>query len=144
MVLVGDQDTPYSRALKEFIAWRGIGDRILVEAVAERPYRWYRASDVLVSAADLESMPRSMLEAMSFGLPIADTNVFGVGELLRDGDTGLLGGAGYLSGVDALLSRVAKMPSNELREMGERGRAVVHSQYDSTSYAEVYRGLLGL
>ena len=144
MVLVGDQDTPYSQALKQFIAWRGIGDRILVEPVAEKAYRWYRASDVLVSAADLESMPRSMLEAMSFGLPIAATDVFGVGELLTDGETGLLAKAGCLSELDALLLRVAKMSDEERREMGDRGRALVQGQHDSSGYAQVYRGLLGL
>lgn len=144
LALVGDQDTSYSQALKQFIAWRGTTDRILVEPVAKSPYRWYRASDVLVSAADLESMPRSMLEAMSFGLPIAATDVFGVGELLTDGETGLLAEAGCLSGLDALLSRVARTPIDELQEIGDRGRALVRSQYDSSGYAQVYRGLLGL
>ncbi len=144
LALVGDLETPYSQALKEFVAWRGLSARVVIEPIAKQPYRWYRASDALVSAADVESMPRSMLEAMSFGVPVAAVNVFGVGELVTDGVNGLLGDGGRLSAVQGLLARVLSMRAPELQEMGARGRVLVQDHYGSHGYADVVRGLLEL
>ncbi len=144
LALVGDLDTPYSTELKRFIAWRGIADRVLVVPVARLPYRWYRASDLLVSVADIESMPRSMLEAMSFGLPIAATDVFGVGELVTDGQTGFLTSPSRFSTVEALITRALTAPAAELDQMGQKAQALVCQSHDSSGYAEAYRRLLGL
>ncbi len=144
LALVGDVGTDYGQELKRFVAWRGVADRVLVVPVARLPYRWYRASDILVSVADVESMPRSMLEAMSFGLPVAAVDVFGVGELLADGETGFLAPASRFSAVEALLTRALTAPAVELNQMGQKAQELVCRSHDSNGYAQVYRGLLGL
>ena len=143
LALVGDVGTNYGQELKRFVAWRGIADRVLVVPVSRSPYRWYRASDVLLSVADIESMPRSMLEAMSFALPIGAADVFGIGELLTDGETGFLVPAGRFSAVEALLTRVLTAPAAELDQMGQNAQVLVRRRHDSNGYADAYRRLLG-
>lgn len=144
LALVGDLDTQYSRELKRFVGWRGISNQVLVAPVTRLPSRWYRASDILVSVADIESMPRSMLEAMSFGLPVGAADVFGVGELVTDGQTGFLTQASRMSAYQAMLSRAITAPAMELDEMGQKARALVWQSHDSSNYAEAYLGLLDL
>ena len=68
---------PYADALSTYV--ERLGDpRIRIEPVQPGIHRWYHAVDVLVCASDVESLPRSMLEAMAFGRPVASTAVFGV------------------------------------------------------------------
>jgi glycosyltransferase involved in cell wall biosynthesis len=49
-----------------------------------------RGADVFVSASWAESFPYVILEAMTLGVPVVATRVGGVGEAVRDGETGLL------------------------------------------------------
>ena len=90
LVFVGDSDTYYSDGLKEYLRNAGLKDRTRVVPVVEDIYPWYRAADLLLSLSDMESLPRSALEAMCFGLPVLSTSVFGLPELLEDGRTGFL------------------------------------------------------
>ena len=144
LALVGDLMTPYSRALKEFVAWSGLKDRVLVEPVVTDTNVWYRASDALISAADVESMPRSLLEAMAFGLPVAASAVFGVPELITHGETGLVFETRCRSALEVALTQLLTMPATDLLAMGERGRALVRERHDSSQYASVYRSMIGL
>ena len=47
-------------------------------------------SDLLVCASDVESLPRTVLEAMAWELPVLATAVYGLPELIDDGETGWL------------------------------------------------------
>ncbi|HWP42238.1 MAG TPA: glycosyltransferase family 4 protein, partial [Blastocatellia bacterium] len=49
----------------------------------------YRETDLLMLTSDLEGTPNVLLEAMSYGIPVAATRVGGVPEIVRD-QTGLL------------------------------------------------------
>ena len=135
LVLVGDLGTPYSAAVREFVARAGLTDRVRIVGVTADTLSWYRASDVLVGASDVESLPRSVLDAMALGLPVVATDVFGLGELLTDGDTGLLFAPNDLERAGAALRRVLSMPRAELAQLAGRGRALVHERHDAAGYA---------
>ena len=85
--LVGDRPGEYSDRLAAMIA--GLPEQarsrthLIVETEGVSPY--YRAADVFVCTSRVESFPRVTLEAMSFGLPIISTPVFGLREQLRGG-----------------------------------------------------------
>jgi len=44
-------------------------------------------ADLLLCASDIESLPRSILEAMAFELPVVSTDAFGIADLIDDGRT---------------------------------------------------------
>lgn len=145
LVLVGAQ--PGSRYVAEVasaVAARG-EERILIEPVQPDTYRWYHAADVLVSGSDIESLPRSMIEAMAFGRPIASTAVFGVPELVTDGETGFLCESRDVRALRSMLERVATTPRVRLAEMGEQADRTVRRRHDPAIYIDHYhRRLTGL
>ncbi len=66
----------------------GLGGRIRLAPMTDDLTPWYRAADVLVSVSDVESMPRSAIQAMACGTPVLAAAVYGVSELVEDGFTG--------------------------------------------------------
>jgi glycosyltransferase involved in cell wall biosynthesis len=142
LVLVGDLGTPYSAAVHELVARTGLAGRVRIEGVVADPRPWYRAADALVCASDVESLPRSVLDAMCLGLPVVATDVFGLHELLDDGDTGLLFSPNDLASAVGALHRVLDLPDADLASIASRGRALVHERHDAGGYADELLSLL--
>lgn len=134
LVFVGDSDTPYSDGLKEYLRNIGLEDCTRIVPVVEDTYPWYRAADLLLSLSDMESLPRSALEAMCFGLPVLSTSVFGLPELIEDGRTGFLFEPNDLGATTAALDSVLALGEAELAAVGEAGRRHVLQGYDSSGY----------
>ncbi len=135
LAMVGDRHSPYSGALKEYALASGLGDRIRVLPVTDEPFLWYRASDVLLSTSDLESLPRSMLESMCFGVPPVASSVFGIPELIEDGKDGFLFAPNDAGACARALSRVFGLEAAHLAEVGTAARAHVRACHDSRSYS---------
>jgi glycosyltransferase involved in cell wall biosynthesis len=138
LIVVGDHPCIYSEFLHRLMDEAGLGDRLRLLPISSEIWRWYALSDVLISASDLESLPRSMLEAMAFGLPILSTNVFGVPELIEDGQNGWLLPASDMAEQIAALRRVLDMHPEERQSVGEAGRETVWRDHRSTGYCESY------
>jgi glycosyltransferase involved in cell wall biosynthesis len=135
LVFVGDNQSPYAEELKEYVRGAGLADRSLVVPVVEDTYRWYRAADVLLCASDIESLPRSVLEAMCFGVPVLATTVFGLPELLQDGETGFLFAPNDLDAAQAALGRVLGLDQARRAAVGAAGRRLVLEHCGSAGYA---------
>ena len=72
-------------------------------------------------------MPRSLLEALSLGVPAIGTNIRGISELVG-ADRGILVPLGDTAALANAFHRLAENP-DEARAMGERGRAAM-ADYD--------------
>lgn len=68
--------------LDEYATALGVQDRCKFLGHIERPGDVYESSNCLVITSERESMPLTMLEAMSVGLPIVANNVGGISEVL--------------------------------------------------------------
>lgn len=117
--LVGDgPDMEDCRSLAEEL---GISDRVVFSGqrrdVAER----LAAADIFVLASRWEGFPRSILEAMRAGLPVAASDVGGSGESVAEGETGYLVPR---EDPEALRTRLGElMASPDLRlQLGKAGR----------------------
>lgn len=132
---VGATSTDYSEALRSYVRDAAL---VNVHVVDSDPdvMRWYAAADVLVSAADVESMPRTMLEAMLAGRPVAAASVFGVPELVEDGVSGWLCEPGDLSALTELLDRAVTVGATQLSAMGAAARARVEEHHSSATFVQ--------
>ncbi len=135
LVFVGDTNSDYSNTLKQYIRTMELSDCCTVAPIHDDVYQWYRAADLLLSASDVESLPRSMLEAMCFGVPVVASSVFGVPELVTDAETGFLFEPNDLDALVAGLQRVLSLEPSALAQVGAAGRHEVIEHYDSSGYS---------
>ena len=76
--MVGDRPNPHPGTAHQMIKHAGMEQRIRLVPITNVIWSWYALNDVLVSASDIESLPRSLLPAMALGVPTPSTDVFGV------------------------------------------------------------------
>ncbi len=122
-----------------------VQDRVVFGGFRPDIERFYPVMDVSVLTSLSEGLSMTVLESMSFGLPVVVTRVGGNPEIVRDGETGFLVPP---RDPEAFAERVVQLLKNqELRErMGESGRRVVQERFTLSStaarYEEVYKDVI--
>jgi len=134
LIFLGAGTGTYTDALRSYVADVGLGERCLVLQAVEDTSVWYLAADLLVCASDVESLPRVLLEAMCFGVPVLATAVFGVPDLITDGETGWLFEPRSVAAAENALRRVLGLGAETRRAVAAAGSAEVHDRYDSDRY----------
>ena len=140
--LVGESLSQYSLALRQYLKRKGVEASIRLVPVAPDPYPWYAMADGFALLSDLESMPRSLLEAMSFGLPAVATNVFGIPELIDDERTGLLVEPSSVQSATRGLDWLLNLSDTQRNSIAQAAREKVRMNYDSQNYGEGYLSLI--
>jgi glycosyltransferase involved in cell wall biosynthesis len=92
LILLGDG--PLLGEMKTLAKRLGIIDSIDFHGHVHDVPDFLRASDIFVLSSLQEGMPNSLLEAMACGLPPVATRIGGVVDIIRDGENGVLAGAG--------------------------------------------------
>jgi D-inositol-3-phosphate glycosyltransferase len=148
LVLVGDRPGPYSAALHRLLDSLDLGDSVRLLPGTPEIWEWYALANVLVSGSDVESLPRSMLEAMAFGAPVLSAAVFGVPEVVRDGDTGWLFEPRDMRALTDAMHRVLDLPAGAREKAGQAARDLMEERHRSVdygrAYAEIFRELTGM
>lgn len=140
LVFLGARENANSRLLAEWTGSLPAAERIRLVPVTPEVGAWYGLSDLLVCASDVESLPRTVLEAMAWELPVLATGVFGLPELIDDGVTGWLCADRDVSSLAAGLDRALSAPARERTAIGHAGRALVERRHSLDEYcAEIVR-----
>ena len=105
LVIAGDGDElePLRRRAREL----GVADRVrfLGAQPRERVLEIFRAADASILSSSWENFPHTVVEALAAGTPVIATNVGGVGEVVHDGENGLLVPAGDAGALADAVSR---------------------------------------
>lgn len=142
LAMVGDQGGYYSEGLAGVLERLDLGDRIRVVPLTPDVEQWYFAADAFILGSDIESLPRSTLEAMAFGLPVLNSAVWGVPELVTDGVTGLLFEPSSLGSPADAMRRFLAMSPEQRQELGDAGRRLVEVDRSTAYYPGKFRALL--
>lgn len=95
----------------------------------------YSSADLLVLPSIFENIGTVLLEAQACECPVVATNVGGVHEVLRDGETGFLVKLGDTEMLAACIQRL--LQDDDLRKsFGKRGRAFISQNFPFEIYAD--------
>lgn len=94
----------------------------------------FRLGDVFVTASTTENQPVSLLEAMSFGLPLIGPRAKGIPEMIVDGKNGLLVEPKDVDSLQAAMERVAG--DADLRSRLSRGVEELAATHDLRQVSE--------
>jgi glycosyltransferase involved in cell wall biosynthesis len=125
LIVVGGEADLIAR-YSEQAAKDNLGDRVKFVGMQSdvRPYLW--SSDVFVFPSLYETFSLVTYEAAASGLPIVVSHLYGVEDLLQDGDNGFLIET-TVAGVREGLQRVLALSPADRQAMGQRARLAASS-----------------
>lgn len=130
LVLIGDG--PLAGRCRELVAELGLAEAVELRgaapagavAAALRGARAFVQHSLQAPDGDREGTPVAVLEAGASGLPVVATRHAGIGDVVVDGETGLLVEEGDVAGMAEALVQLARDPGRA-RTMGRAARARV-------------------
>src|SRR5262249_19567612 len=138
-------DGPERSELEREVLQRGLQESVRFLGRRNDMPALISAASVIVLPSLAESFGFALLEAMWLGKPVVATNVGGIPEIVRDGQTGLL--APPCSAGDLAEAVTAVLRNRETaRALGEAGRAraaIFSIERMMRGYEQVYDRLLG-
>lgn len=131
LTLVGPQPDPdYTRCVKERVNELGLDDCVEITGLVgrERIRREIADARVVVLFSRQENSPTILAQAMAAGKPVVASRVGGVGEMVRDGETGFLVGSDDEA---ALADRMVKLLADQelALRLGKRAHEVAKEQF---------------
>ena len=138
-VLAGDGE---SRDRLQRVATEMLGDRVRFLGWVNDLPALYAAFDVVVLTSKLEGTPVALIEAAASGRPVVATNVGGVAQVVRDGNTGLLVPPRDDVAVAANVLMLLEDPEGA-RRMGDEGARWVHDRFSDARLADELAELYG-
>ncbi len=144
-VIVGESDTVFLEELKEQTRRLGIDEKIIWFGALDNPYRILPLLDVAVLSSHSESFSNSVLEYAAAGRAIVVSDVGGLGEIVRQNETGLLVPPQSPPELAAAILRL--LEDRSFREsLGSNARNFAFQEFSEQrvleQYGEVYRRLL--
>ena len=104
----------------------------------------YNAADVFVIPSMEEAFGQTALESLACGRPVVGSDVGGIPDMVRDGETGLLVERGNAAALATALDQLAQ-DQDKRAQLGSNGRELVLREFsfqkNAASYLELYRGL---
>jgi D-inositol-3-phosphate glycosyltransferase len=142
LALVGGLHDSYAEALSTLIDALGLEHRARVISVTPDVAQWWTMADGFVLPSDAESLPRSILEAMAYEVPVLATDVGGVSELVHDGVTGSLVRPNDIEDLTLRIRRLLDTDPADLKVMTKAAAREVRATRDGSGYVEAYLKLL--
>jgi group 1 glycosyl transferase len=87
------------------------------------------APSIISADGDRDGLPTILVEAMALGTPCISTNIVGIPELVRDGDTGLLAPPNDPSALADTIARLLNDPALAVR-LATNARALIERDYN--------------
>lgn len=118
--------------LERQVKSEGIEDSVVFAGNVTGAGPLLKAFDIFVMPSLMEAMPFALLEAMAGGVPCVATDVWGIPEVVRDGETGLLVPAGDTPALKRAILRLLADPGLRGR-MGDASRAAAEARFSLES-----------
>jgi glycosyltransferase involved in cell wall biosynthesis len=138
LVVVGDG--PERGAIERYVSDHGLGDRVELVGFRSDVGALLAGADAFLLTSRYEGISVALLEAMRAGLPVIATNVGGIPETVRDGETGILVGPEDLEGAARAIAELAASAERR-RELGRRGLEFLREEFSAARMTQRYLDL---
>lgn len=126
---------PDEAKLHKIAAETGANVDFLGRRGGEELFSVVRGARACVLAAEwYENAPKSVLEAFGLGKIVVGSDIGGITEMIREGETGFLFKAGDSAALAQVLRRVIDLSDAEIVEMGGKAAAFAGSEFTSEAY----------
>jgi glycosyltransferase involved in cell wall biosynthesis len=150
MLFVGDHQgrLDYVAELHDLIAAEGLDGRVrLVGHCDDMPAALALADIVIAPSNEPEAFGRVAAEAGAMGLPAIGSNIGAQGEIIADGETGLIVPPGDPQALAGAIGRLLAMGEAGRNQMGAKALARVSERFTTSALQKatlaVYEGLMG-
>jgi glycosyltransferase involved in cell wall biosynthesis len=135
LLLIGSDKNQYASELKKWISENGLNEKVIITGESNNIEEVYASLDVLVVCSRNESLGRTTIEAMKYGLPIIAPNAFGHSELIQNGLNGLYY---QLGDAEDLASKMKILVNRDVSsKMGEYGKKWANLHFNDNCYAKM-------
>ena len=144
-LIIGDGElrTYLEQKSREF----GLESRVIFMGFQHDLVKIYAGLDIVILSSFNEGLPVALIEAMAAGKPVISTNVGGVGDLILDGDNGLLVPSNDPTALAEAILYMLRHPEHR-RIMGDAGRKKAYPQFDKNRLLndidKLYRNLINV
>ena len=144
VLIVGDG--PQWGNIQRWVGEMGLKEVVVLAGHREDIPDVLAALDVVVSASTgAEGVPQTLVQALAMERPVVATDVGGVPEVIRDGETGLLVSSGDHQALASAIVRLLLEKETALL-LGRRGRKLVEKEYGLETMMDqlevLYQGLM--
>jgi glycosyltransferase involved in cell wall biosynthesis len=119
---------PLLTSIRALVQQRCMCETVAIPGHVPDVSAYLAASDVFLSTASQEGLPRNVMEAMATGLPVVAYDIRGCNDLVVDGETGYLVPLGDMHGLTDRLAWLAQHPL-ERHTMGTAGRRRIEEAF---------------
>lgn len=126
--LPSDRDQ-FGPEFRRLVAEANLSDRFVFTGMTDKVPQYLRLMDIFVLPSYREGFPRSILEAMSTGLPVVATDIRGCREAVVEGVTGLIVPPANSQALTGAVERL--LNDTEMRQrMGAAAHSIALEKYD--------------
>jgi sugar transferase (PEP-CTERM/EpsH1 system associated) len=138
LVIIGGG--PLMSALKEQVAAAGLTEQVWLPGARSDVAMLMRRLSIFVLPSFAEGTPVTLLEAMASGLPVVASNVGGIPEVVKDGESGFLVTPTDENAIASLLVKYFRQPSLAVVH-GAVGRTLIEKNYSIDAMLDAYLNL---
>lgn len=142
VVIVGNHPSSVGKALGKMATRKSLKARVLLSPIVADPLPWFQAADLFVNCSDIESLPRSILEAICCGVPVLASDVFGARELVQEGVSGWLFESGCVESLTSSLLRAISTPIAIRQAMARNAFVASREWLDPDDYGRRFSSAL--
>lgn len=119
---------PLKAELHQYISDNGLNEYIeLVDGNTDDLWKYYLSADIFVLTSKYEGMPNTVMEAMSYKLPIVTTDAGDAKYLVENDQNGFVVDVGDFKSIAAAVLKISTDP-------------VLYSKFSKNSYDKIYEG----
>ncbi len=126
---------PLKDELERSVRERGLSSGVALTGFREDVWKIFCAADAVVIPSLYEGLPLVLIEAMAAGKPVIASNIYGLADVVRDGETGFLVEAGSHTAIARALERLLDDTATG-GSMGAAARRLYEERYTARNFHE--------